>query len=88
MKEKYGINVDTIFIEDIMIYDTFLEIKRNKDLKIEAVYADCTGNPIPDKKKFLTINFVAKIPEAKINGKDYKNVDVLSPLINYRFRDN
>ena len=88
MKEKYGIIVDTIFIEDTMIYDTFLAIKSNKDLKIEDVYVSCTGKPIPDKKKFLTINFVAYVPEAKINDKDYKNVNVLSPLINYMFREN
>jgi len=88
LKEKYRIIVDTLFIDDIMVYDTFLEIRNNINLKIEDVYAQSTGTPISDKKKFLSINIVAYVPEAKINGKEYKHVNVLSPLINYMFRDN
>ena len=88
LKGKYGIIVDTIFIDEIMVYDTFLEVKKNKDLKIEDVYAKYSGKPISDKKRFLSIHVVAIVPEAKINGKDYKNVNALSPLVKYMFRDN
>ena len=88
LKEKYQIIVDTIFIDKIMVYDTFLEIKKNKDLKIEDVYSKSIGKPISDKKKFLSVNVVAYVPEAKIMEKDYKNVSVLSPLIKYMFREN
>ena len=88
LKEKYGILVDTIFIDELMIYDTFLEIKKNKDLKIEDVYAKYSGKAISPKKNYLSINVISFVPEAKINGKDYKNVNVLSPLIKYMFREN
>ena len=88
LKDKYQILVDTIFIDEIMVYDTFLETKKNKDLKIEDVYADYSKKPIPEKKTFLSIHVVATVSEAKINGKDYKNVNVLSPLVKYMFRDN
>ena len=88
LKEKYKIIVDTIFIGEIMVYDTFLEIKKNKDLKIEEVYAKSIGKPISDKKKFLSIHVVAYVPEAKIKDKEYKNISVLSPLIKYMFREN
>ena len=71
-----------------MIYDTFLEIKKNKDLKIEDVYAKYSGKAISPKKNYLSINVVSIVPEAKINGRDYKNVNVLSPLIKYMFREN
>ena len=87
LKEKYQIIVDTIFIDNIMIYDTFLAIKKNKDLKIEDVYAESMGKPICDKKMFLLIDVAAFIPVTKINGKDYENVKVLSPLIKYIFRE-
>ena len=60
----------------------------NKDLKIEDVYANYSKKPIPEKKTFLSIHVVATVSEAKINGKDYKNVNVLSPLVKYMFRDN
>ena len=88
LNEKYKINVDTIFIEDLMIYDTFLEIKKNKDLKIEDVYAKSTGKAISDKKKFFMINIAAIVPEATIKEKKYQNISVLSPLIKYMFREN
>ena len=88
LKEKYQIIVETIFIGDIMVYDTFLAIKKNKDLKIENVYTESIGKPISDKKEFLSINVAAFIPATKINGKDYENVKVLSPLIKYIFREN
>ena len=88
MKNKYKIEVDTILIDKMMVYDTFLEAKKNKDLKIEDVYVQYNGKPIPDKKKDFSISIVAFVPETKINGKDYKNVSVLSPLIKYIFKDN
>ena len=88
LKNKYQIVVETILIDKMMIYDTFLEAKKNKDLKIEDVYAQYNGKPIPDKKKYFSISIVALVPETKINGKDYKNATVLSPLIKYMFRDN
>ena len=88
LKNKYGILVDTIFIDELMIYDTFLEIKKNKDLKIEDVYINSTGKPIPDKKTYLSIKISGIVSETKINGKDYKDVIVLSPLIKYIFREN
>jgi ubiquitin-activating enzyme E1 len=87
LKEKYQIIVDTIFIDNIMIYDTFLAIKKNKDLKIEDVYAESMGKQICDKKMFLLIDVAAFIPVTKINGKDYENVKVLSPLIKYIFKE-
>ena len=88
LKNKYKIEVDTILIDKMMVYDTFLEAKKNKDLKIEDVYVQYNGKPIPDKKKDFSISIVAFVPETKINGKDYKNVSVLSPLIKYIFNDN
>ena len=88
LKNKYKIEVDTILIDKMMVYDTFLEAKKNKDLKIEDVYVQYNGKPIPDKKKDFSISIVAFVPETKINGKDYKNVSVLSPLIKYIFKDN
>ena len=88
LKEKYQIVVDTILIDKMMVYDTFLESKKNKDMKIEDVYVKYSEKPIPDKKNYFSLSIVAIMPEAKINGKDYKNVNVLSPLIKYMFRDN
>ena len=88
LKEKYQIVVDTILIDKMIVYDTFLEAKKNKDMKIEDVYAKYSEKPIPDKKKYFSLSIVAIVPETKINGKDYKNVNVLSPLIKYMFRDN
>ena len=61
--------------------------KKNKDLKIEDVYSESKGKPISEKKKFLTINVVARVPEAEINGKKYKDISVLTPLVNYMFRE-
>ena len=88
LKDKYKIVVDTIFIEELMLYDTFLEIKKNKDLKIEDVYVQSTGKPISDKKKFFSITIVAYFPEAEINGKQYQRVSVLCPMVKYMFREN
>ena len=87
LKEKYQIDAESIIIDDTLIYDTFLNVKKNKDLKIEDVYSESKGKPISEKKKFLTINVVARVPEAEINGKKYKDISVLTPLVNYMFRE-
>ena len=72
-----------------MIYVTFLETtKNNKDLKIEDAYAKYSGKAISPEKNCLSINVASIVPEAKINGKDYKNVNVLLPIIKYMFREN
>ena len=71
-----------------MVYDTFLEAKKNKDLKVEDVYVKFSEKPIPDKQKYFSLSIVDFVPETKINGKDYKNDSVLFPLIKYMFRDN
>lgn len=86
LKEKYKINVSSLFIDEIMIYNVLLEVK-NKDIKIEDAYATIIGKPISNNKKFLSINIVATVPETQINGKDYKKVSVLSPMIRYMFRE-
>ena len=87
LNKKYNIIVETIFIDEKMIYDTFLPIKKNKDLKIEDVYAKIIGKEIPEKKNLLTIHIVGKVSDVKINGKDYQTANVLSPFINYMFRE-
>jgi len=53
-----------------MVYDTFLESKKNKDLKVEDVYVKFSEKPIPDKKKYFSLSIVVFVPETKINGKD------------------
>ena len=89
LKNKYDIIVDSIFIDKTNLYDTFLPgLKKNKDLKIEDVYINSTGKSIPDKKTYLSIKIAGIVSETKINGKDYKDVNVLSPLIKYIFREN
>ena len=87
LKKEYGINVDTIFIDELMIYDSFLPIKINKDLKIEDVYATSIKKEISDKKRFLPIHIVATVSDVKINGKEYKSANVLTPPIKYMFRE-
>ena len=88
LEKKYNINVDTIFIEQLMIYDTFLELKKNKDLKIEDVYAKSIKiKEIPEKTKFLPIHISATVSNTKIKGKEYKTAYVLLPLIKYLFRE-
>ena len=87
LNKKYGINVDTIFIDELMIYDSFLPIKKNKDLKIEDVYATKKKKKISDKKRFLPIHIVATVSDVKINGKEYKSANVLTPPIIYMFRE-
>ena len=71
-----------------MVYDTFLESKKNKDLKVEDIYVKFSEKPIPDKQKYFFLSIVIFVSETKINGKDYKNDSVLFPLIKYMFRDN
>ena len=88
LKNFFNLLINSILLDKMMVYDTLLEAKKNKDLKIEDVYAKYIGKPIPDKKKYFSLSIVAYVPETKIDGKDYKNVNVLSPLIKYMFRDN
>ena len=88
LKDKYEILVDTILIDDIIIYDTILEVKNNKAHKIEDVYVNYTRKPNFDKKRFLYIQIISIVPVAIINGREYKDVNVLFPLIKYNFSDN
>ena len=88
LENKYKFIVKSIFIDNIMINDKFKEVEENKNLKIEDLYEKLTGKLIPESKKYLLMKVVAIIPKTEINGKNYKNVKVKFPIINYIFKNN
>ena len=87
IKEKYNVEVETLFIDGKTIYDSFLPgLKKNIDLKIEDVYEKIINSKINEKKNYLLINVIGIISEAKINEQTYKDVYVNMPLFKYYFR--
>ena len=85
--KKYEFNVDSIFIDELMIYEcTFPPYKDNYTVKIEEAYEIISGTKISDKKKHFFITINGNIPETKIGEKLYKNVGVNLPKIKYIFK--
>ena len=87
LKTKYNVTVETLFIDDKTIYDSFLPgLKANTELKIEDAFEKSTGKKIDEKKTYLYINIVGIIPEAKIGEETFNNVAVRMPPVKYTFK--
>ena len=88
LENQYKFIVKFIFIDNIILNDKSKEVEENKNLKIEDLYEKLTGKLITESKKYLLLKVVAIISKTEINGKNYKNVKVKFPIINYIFKNN
>ena len=85
LKEKYGIVVDMLTADGTTIITTFFESAKEKmNIKIEDAYEKNSKKPL--KRNYLNIQVIGNIPEAKINGKTFKEVSAFIPPIKYIFK--
>ena len=84
LKEKYNVDVDMLTADGITIITTFTGKNKEKmETKIEDAYEKNSKKKINEKKKYLNIQVVGSIEEAKIEDETMKNVSVFIPPIKY-----
>jgi ubiquitin-activating enzyme E1 len=84
LKKEYNINVETLLINQKMIYDTCFN--NCAEIKVEDAYKNTEDKKINENKKYLLIDIIGTVPEAEIEAKTYKNPSVSTPKIKYIFK--